>query len=143
MKKLFVIILVVISLLLLCSCSKQQCWSCKKDISNDASFCEYCGASVDGEVMQRYIGIWEDVDDGTYMYVYENGTGDRYGSSISPHSHYNNFTWELEGKYFVYKTSDAFGGDWIEKYTLDDDCLLDGQGKIAFHKYSDDPTVDL
>ena len=91
-----------------------------------------------GNERQKYIGIWEDEETKEYMYIYPDGTGDLYKGY-----HYNSFTWEVEDEYLVRHSTSAHGGDVVIKYSLDDDCLLDKQMKIAFRKYSEDTTVDI
>ena len=90
----------------------------------------------------KYVGVWKYADRDEYMYIYEDGTGDFYGSWMSD-GHYNSFTWEVEGDYLVRHYTKSSGGAAIAKYTLEDDCLLDSQKKIAFRKHSTDTTVDV
>lgn len=102
-----------------------------------------CDTDENSDDRQAYIGIWKNANSGEYMYIYKDGTGDLYGSYFTPSTHYNAFTWELEDKYFVRNSTGAFGGSVIEKYTLDGNCLLNSQGKVAFRKHSSDPSVDV
>lgn len=94
-----------------------------------------CSAKGDSS---KYIGIWKFEDRNEYMYIYPDGTGDLYKGY-----HYNSFTWEVDGDYLVRRTTGAFGGESIIKYTFDNACLLDSQKIIVFRKYSNDTTVDV
>jgi len=153
-KHIQIILMFLIVSLFLSACGNDQnakklCWSCGKQVSTEATFCEHCGVRADDNEKQKYIGVWKsDYKDGynndSYMYVYEDETGDAYQFIqfiLSPdkYDHCNSFTWKLEEKYFV-KT---YASGEVIKYTLDGDCLLDSQGKVIFRKYNNDPTVDI
>lgn len=163
MKKTTIVLLVFALTLSLAACGEEQkaekyCWNCGEGITKEASFCEHCGTKQNGtqtgvsdhesvtiDNKEKYVGIWKCEGEDEYIYVYENGDGDYYGDSPLPekYPHYNHFNWEIEGKYFVKRNIGAHGGEVVNKYELDGDCLLDGQGNVAFRKCSDDPTVDI
>ena len=99
-----------------------------------------CASLTACSTNDKYVGVWKIEDRYEYMYIYEDGTGDLYRPGGY---HYNSFTWEVEGDYLVRHSTGAFGGEAIVKYTLDNDCLLNSQMKVAWRKYSNDTTVDV
>ena len=164
MKKFTAVLLLVVLVFSCVACGSEQkaekyCWNCGEGITKEASFCEHCGAKIDttqnggaisnseenaNNERQQYIGIWKCEDENEYIYVYENGDGDYYGNGLKGGNyHYNHFNWEIEGQYFVKRNIGAHGGEVINKYELDGECLLNGQGKVVFRKYSNDPTIDI
>ncbi len=91
-----------------------------------------------------YVGVWESANDTgndyRYIYIYKDGTADFYGTAIHivGFSHFNSFVWKIEGEYIVWDH-----GSSVNKFTLDNGRLLNSQGKVAYVKVSNDPTVDL
>lgn len=123
MKKAIVLILALIMCLSLCACGG----------GNDET---------------KYVGIWKlvNADKESYLYIFEDGTGDSYqrvGFDNEP-SHVNAFVWHLEDDYFVSETS-IVGNVYISKYTLSEDgkLLLDSQKKVWAEWYDADTTVDV
>lgn len=92
-----------------------------------------------GDNKDDYVGVWKVVDEESnffnyYFYIYKDGTADSYGR----YGHSRPFTWEVEDGYLVINFS-----NYIEKYTLSGDQLLDKQGKVWATKYSSDTSVDV
>ena len=120
MRKTISILLMLVIILGICACSNQET-SIKEDV----------------------VGIWC-YDETSFIYIYKDGTGDRYGITSQGESahHYNSFTWEIENEYIVI-TSSLAGSTRVSKYTLDGNSLLDKQGKVYATKHSSDTSVDI
>ena len=126
MKKALPIIIAVIAIVAVVLCIVLFAGGTEDDIKKDNS--------------TKYIGVWKDADKNQFMYIYEDGTGDYYRPG---EYHFNSFTWKIEEGYFVRYATNAFGGEVITKYTLENNSLLNSQKKIAFNKYSYDTTIDV
>ena len=128
MKKAISILLALVMTLGLCACGKNNV-----EVNSESN----------GANKNDYIGVWQLRDNG-FMYVYEDGTGDYYSAKYDAWGnldgeHYNVFTWELEGDYFVKTTPDG----QVYKYKLSDDKLLDKQGNVYVTKHSNETSVDV
>jgi len=92
-----------------------------------------CGGASKSAV----VGVWEcNIENpfkGSYLYVYDDGTGDIYLPSDTGHC--NNFEWSIDGEQFVIQEA--------TKHTIDGNYMYDKQGKLAYTKVSNNTSIDI
>ena len=142
MKKIF---LVMLSVIMICSICFVLAGCSPDSKKNDSK--------------KNVVGVWKNVTwkEGRfekYLYVYEDGTCDSYGTLSkaenypdiveynSEHYHAYKAEWSIEGEYFVIGSTGYIGSS-IEKYKINGTNMYDSQGKLVYEKTSYDVRNDV